>query len=181
MWSFCLLLVFLKALRLLYTPPPPHTKYAEGYIIFVRSVGPFVCLFFCPSVCPSVSLSHSITKFYFEVSFDYITLQPLIKNFSYFVWGYLGGFSSHSTAMDPWVVPQARARGQNLGHPSRPWWLSWMRRPTGDQEVAGSTPAEATFFHGDWSWNIFYCHSLPSADSRRAIVSFWRKNVHNTG
>ena len=25
---------------------------------------------------------------------------------------------------------------------SRPRWLSWMRRPTGDQEVAGSTPAE---------------------------------------
>ena len=24
----------------------------------------------------------------------------------------------------------------------RPRWLSWMRRPTGDQEVAGSTPAE---------------------------------------
>ena len=26
----------------------------------------------------------------------------------------------------------------------------------------------------------FYGHSLPSADSRRAVVSFWRKNVHNT-
>ena len=26
--------------------------------------------------------------------------------------------------------------------PRRPRWLSWMRRPTGDQEVAGSTPAE---------------------------------------
>ena len=39
----------------------------------------------------------------------------------------------------------------------------------------------ATFFHGDWSWNIFYGHSLPSTDSRRAVVSFWRKNVHNTG
>ena len=26
--------------------------------------------------------------------------------------------------------------------PSRPRWLSWIRRPTGDQEVAGSTPAE---------------------------------------
>ena len=25
----------------------------------------------------------------------------------------------------------------------QPRWLSWMRRPTGDQEVAGSTPAEA--------------------------------------
>ena len=24
----------------------------------------------------------------------------------------------------------------------RPRWLSWIRRPTGDQEVAGSTPAE---------------------------------------
>ena len=23
-----------------------------------------------------------------------------------------------------------------------PWWLSWMRRPTGDQEATGSTPAE---------------------------------------
>ena len=32
-----------------------------------------------------------------------------------------------------------------------------------------------------WSWNIFYGHSLPSADSTRAVVSFWRKNVHNTG
>ena len=29
-----------------------------------------------------------------------------------------------------------------------------------------------TFFHGDWSWNIFYSHSLPSPDSRRAVVSF---------
>ena len=67
-------------------------------------------------------------------------------------------------------------------HVGRPRWLSWMRRPTGDQEVAGSTPAEvATFFRGDWLWNIFYGHSLPSADSRRAVVSFWRKNVHNTG
>ena len=26
--------------------------------------------------------------------------------------------------------------------PCRPRWLSWMRRPTGDQEVTGSTPAE---------------------------------------
>ena len=42
-------------------------------------------------------------------------------------------------------------------------------------------PRSATFFRGDWSWNIFYGHSLPSADSRRAVVSFWRKNVHITG
>ena len=42
-------------------------------------------------------------------------------------------------------------------------------------------PRSATFFRWDWSWNIFYGHSLPSADSRRAVVNFWRKNVHNTG
>ena len=42
-------------------------------------------------------------------------------------------------------------------------------------------PRSATFFRGDWSWNIFYGHSLPSTDSRRAVVSFWWKNVHNTG
>ena len=46
-------------------------------------------------------------------------------------------------------------------------------RPTGDQEVAGLAPAgSATFFRG---------HSLPSAVSRRAVVSFRRKNVHDTG
>ena len=35
-------------------------------------------------------------------------------------------------------------------------------------------------FNGDWSWNIFYTHSLPSTDSRTPVVSFWRKNVHTT-
>ena len=40
-------------------------------------------------------------------------------------------------------------------------------RPTGDQEVAGSTPAGLAYsFMEIWSWNIFYSHSLPSADSR---------------
>ena len=42
-------------------------------------------------------------------------------------------------------------------------------------------PRSSTFFRRDWSWNIFYGHSFPSADSRRAAVRFWRKNVHNTG
>ena len=35
-----------------------------------------------------------------------------------------------------------------------------------------------TIFCGDWLWNNFYCHSLPFTDSRRAVVSYWRKNVH---
>ena len=55
-------------------------------------------------------------------------------------------------------------------------------RSTCDQVVADSTPAgSATFFCGDWSWFFFYGHSLPSVDSRKTVVSFWRKNMHNTG
>ena len=64
----------------------------------------------------------------------------------------------------------------------RPRWLSWMRvRLETWRSRVPPPPRSATFFRGDWSWNIFYGHSLPSADSRRAVVSFWRKNVHNTG
>ena len=39
-------------------------------------------------------------------------------------------------------LPQAIIRGFCKQHDlRRPRWLSWMRRPTGDQEVGGSTPA----------------------------------------
>ena len=52
---------------------------------------------------------------------------------------------------------------------------------TGDQEVAGSTPAmSATSFRGDLIMKYFL-QLFHSADSRRAFVSFWRKNAHNTG
>ena len=47
---------------------------------------------------------------------------------------------------------------------------------TGDQEVAGLTPRD----HGDLIMKYFLW-SFPSADSRRAVVSFRRKNAHNTG
>ena len=36
-------------------------------------------------------------------------------------------------------------------------------------------PSVAPYFPGDWSWNIFYGHSPPSADSRRAVVSYKQK------
>ena len=40
-------------------------------------------------------------------------------------------------------IAQDRSSGILVTWPvSRPRWLSWMRRPTGDQEVTGSTPAE---------------------------------------
>ena len=44
-------------------------------------------------------------------------------------------------------------------------------RPTGDQEVTGSTPAgSATFFRGDFIMKYFLRSFSPSADSRRAGV-----------
>ena len=49
------------------------------------------------------------------------------------------------------------------------WW-------SGGREF--EAPVPATFFRWDWSWNLFYGHSLPSADSRREVVSYLRKNVH---
>ena len=38
----------------------------------------------------------------------------------------------------------------------------------------------ATVFYGDLIMKYFYGDSLP-AYSRRAVTSFWRKSVHNTG
>ena len=60
--------------------------------------------------------------------------------------------------------------------------ITWYNFNKGRGVISIIGPAgSATFLRGDWSWNIFYGHSLPSADSKRAVVSFWRKNVHNTG
>ena len=52
-------------------------------------------------------------------------------------------------------------------------------RPSGDKEISGSTPAGRQ----DSIVEImkYFLRSFYSADSRRAVVSVWRKNVHNTG
>ena len=44
---------------------------------------------------------------------------------------------------------------------------------TANQGVAGSSAGPATIFRCD-----FYDHSHPSADSRRTVVSYWRKTGH---
>ena len=69
--------------------------------------------------------------------------------------------------------------------PCFPGWLLWLSWTLVRLEIRRlrfwSQPGLETFFHGDWSWNIFCSHFLPSTDSRRAVVSSWRKNVHKTG
>ena len=65
---------------------------------------------------------------------------------------------------------------------SRPLWLHWMLIQLVIRRLRVQTPpGRQHSFVEIWSWNIFYGHCLPSADSRRADVSFWQKNVHNTG
>ena len=44
-----------------------------------------------------------------------------------------------------------------------------VARPPGMRTVSGP----ATFFRGDWSWNNFYGHSLPTADWSRTVVRYW--------
>ena len=59
--------------------------------------------------------------------------------------------------------------------------LSWMRVRLVARRLRARSPAgSAIFFRGDWSWNTSNSHSVPSADSRKAVVSFLRKNAHNT-
>ena len=55
----------------------------------------------------------------------------------------------------------------------RPWLLSRMRvRLMIRRSRIRSPLCLATFFCGDWSWNIFCSHSFPSTDSRRA-QKYW--------
>ena len=43
--------------------------------------------------------------------------------------------------------------------------------PPGMQMVVGITLTSTNVLSRDWSWNPFYGHSLPTADSSRAVVS----------
>ena len=87
----------------------------------------------------------------------------------------LGRMSSHKLNKRP------------MGQDSLTWecwprWFSWMRVQLVIWRLrVRPPPGRQHFFMEIWSWNIFYGHYLPSADSRRTVVSFWRKNVHITG
>ena len=51
-----------------------------------------------------------------------------------------------------------------------------MKLDYGRSRVRSSGPA--TFFREDKSWNHFYGHNFPGADSNGAVVNYWRKDVH---
>ena len=65
---------------------------------------------------------------------------------------------------------------------SRPRWLSWMRirLETRRSRVRPRRGRQHSFMEIDHEIFSTVILSL-SADSRREVVSFWQKNVHNTG
>ena len=66
---------------------------------------------------------------------------------------------------DKYLVSRTRKPGQ------MPFRLVFMT-------VAGSILRYVkTFFRTDWSWTHFYDHFRPTADSSRAVVSYWQKDV----
>ena len=55
----------------------------------------------------------------------------------------------------------------------------WIGRPTGVQEVAGSILVSGPIaFVAIWLGNKFYGHYLPTAESSRAVISYWWKYGH---
>ena len=81
-----------------------------------------------------------------------------------------------------WVFTLWGTSNEYPQHMCWPWWLSWMRIWQVIRRLrVRSWPGWQHSFLEIWSWNIFCGHSLSSADSRRAVVSFWLKNVHITG
>ena len=58
--------------------------------------------------------------------------------------------------------------------------VAWSSaHPPNIQMVMGSIlQSGRTFFRGDWPWNHYYGHSLLTAGSSRAVVSYWQKDVH---
>ena len=87
----------------------------------------------------------------------------------------------------PWKVKASTSTwaGPFFPHPEK--WKHQLRAPgtvagsvrirlvCGRLQVQSSRPAKHSFVE-IWSWKNFYDHSLPSGDSRRAVVSYWRKN-----
>ena len=59
----------------------------------------------------------------------------------------------------PCLCKQCRSRSVGFWICGRPRWHSWMRRPTGDQEVAGSAPAEVSNI---LSWRLIMKYFLRS-------------------
>ena len=97
----------------------------KGYIVFVRSVSLLVCPSVHPSVHPTIypDVVLSVNPFYNQVLLRSFLITynsaATVQKLLIFGNGVPGRVLFHSTSMNHWVLPQGRARGQNLGHPNK--------------------------------------------------------------
>ena len=59
--------------------------------------------------------------------------------------------------------------------------IEWMFPDRRIRRICGFDPAGRQHSFVEIDHEIFSVVMLPSTNSRRAVVSFWRKNVQNTG
>ena len=90
-----------------------------------------------------------------------------------------------------WTVNKVSATNWTIYWPTNNWYFTWedifllssyvqMKRPASVAQSDAlleirlwvwTPPGPATFFHGDWSGNIFYGHHLPSAGLQEGHLS----------
>ena len=100
----------------------------KGYIVFVGSVRPFIFPSFHPSVIPFINsfYKQDLLRSFLITYISAATDQKLFICGIEVPWRVL----FHSTFMNPWVMLQDRARGQNLGHPNKVVYCSLFIQTT---------------------------------------------------
>ena len=100
----------------------------KGYIVFICSVHLSIRPSYCPDVIPSVN------PFYNQVLLQSFLItynsEATDQNLFIFGMGVPRRVLFHSTSMNPWVMPQGGARGQNLGHPNKVVYCSLFLQTT---------------------------------------------------
>ena len=128
---------------------PPTSKKLEGHIASGASIHPSIHL--------SCFSMHSITRILHVTVLKFLIWIPQEKQLIHIFFFFFSTGLCPFPELWPFEKIWMQSCQQNIsktieaktlkldewtGSDSWPRWLSWMRRPTGDQEVAGSTPAE---------------------------------------
>ena len=88
-----------------------------------------------------------VAKSYCEDFWLLITLQPLIKKLFIFGMGVPGRVRFHSTSMNLWVMPWGGARGQNLGHPNKVYWICLYKQLLSKKDGVQTSLSHQHYFH----------------------------------
>ena len=89
--------------------------------------------------------------------------------------GFLSASPQHWQAWKAVSVPLSTLWSKECIPKSLVQWLHFRTVIRVQSEGHKLNSEDPTYnFWGDWSWNNFYDHSLPTTNSIRAVVSYWR-------